>query len=135
MERSGRFTNWLNTSTGGFSAYKFTTSGVNDNIALWTPSDTLDYNAANPFRSLRANYALPSIDEWHKAAYYDSNLNTYYDYPTSSNTAPTEVADGTLPGTAVYNGQPGPADVKNASGLSPFGVMGLGGNVLELQET
>jgi formylglycine-generating enzyme required for sulfatase activity len=33
---AARFVNWLNTSTGGTEAYKFTTSGVNDNIALWT---------------------------------------------------------------------------------------------------
>ena len=30
---AARFTNWLNTSTGGSAAYKFTTNGVNDNIA------------------------------------------------------------------------------------------------------
>lgn len=68
---AARFTNWLNTSTGGFAAYKFTTAGVNDNIALWTPAETLDYDAANPFRSLRANYVLPNFNEWYKAAYYD----------------------------------------------------------------
>jgi len=130
-----RFTNWMNTSTGGFAAYKFTTSGVNANIALWTPAETLDYNAANPFRSLRANYVLPNHDEWYKAAYFDPTTNTYYDYATGSNTAPTAVASGTSPGTAVYNGQIGAADVNNAGGLSPFGVMGLGGNVWEWQET
>jgi formylglycine-generating enzyme len=134
---AARFTNWLNISTGGFAAYKFTTSGVNDNIALWTASDTLDYNAANPFRSLRANYVLPSVDEWYKAAYYDPNTSTYYDYPTGSNSVPTAVAGGTLAGTAVYSqpSSPGPADVNNAGGLSPFGVMGLGGNVFEWEET
>ncbi len=49
---AARFVNWLNTSTGGFNAYKFTTGGVNDNIALWTAADTLDYVAANPYRSM-----------------------------------------------------------------------------------
>ena len=130
-----RFTNWLNTSTGGFAAYKFTTSGVNDNIALWTPAETEDYNSANPFRSLRSNYFLPNFNEWYKAAYFDPTTNTYFDYPTGSNTAPTAVPSGTLPDRAVYNGQSGPADVNNAGGLSPFGVMGLGGNVWEWEET
>jgi formylglycine-generating enzyme required for sulfatase activity len=134
---AARFVNWLNTSTGSLPAYKFTTSGVNDNIALWTPVDTLDYNAANPFRSLRTNYVLPNFDEWYKAAYYDPNTSTYYDFATGSNTAPTPVAGGTIAGTAVYSQpfEPGPADVNNAGGLSPFGVMGLVGNVQELQET
>jgi len=39
---AARFVNWLNTSTGGFAAYNFTTSGVNDNIAVWTAADTAD---------------------------------------------------------------------------------------------
>jgi predicted XRE-type DNA-binding protein len=44
LERSGTLHKLANTSSGGFAAYKFTTSGVNDNIALWTPADTLDYD-------------------------------------------------------------------------------------------
>ena len=132
---AARFVNWLNTSTGGFAAYKFTTSGVNDDIALWTTADTLDYDSANPYRSKRATYVLPSYNEWYKAAYYDPSNSTYYDYTTGSNTAPTAVASGTGAGTAVYNGQSGPADVTQAGGLSPYGVMGLGGNVREWEES
>ncbi|MEI6525956.1 MAG: hypothetical protein WCP62_07995, partial [Planctomycetota bacterium] len=75
---AARFVNWLNTSTGGFAAYNFTTGGVNDDIALWTAADTLDYDAANPYRSLRATYVLPSYNEWYKAAYYNPTNSTYY---------------------------------------------------------
>ncbi|MFM7926788.1 MAG: hypothetical protein ACKO9Q_03665 [Pirellula sp.] len=76
---AARVVNWLNTSTGGFAAYKFKTSGVNDNIALWTASDTLDYDASNPYRSKRATYVLPSYNEWYKAAYYKGgNLSAGY---------------------------------------------------------
>ncbi len=135
---AARFVNWLSTSTGGFAAYKFTTSGVNDNIALWTPVDTLDFDAANPFRSLRANYVLPSVDEWYKAAYYDPSSATYFDFPTGSNTAPAPVRGGTTADTAVYQQfftATGPADINNAGGLSPYGIMGLGGNVYEWEET
>ncbi len=139
---AARFVNWLNTSTGGFPAYKFTTGGVNDNLALWSPADTLDYDPANRFRSKRATYVLPSADEWFKAAYYDPNyggpgVGGYWNYPTGSDATPTPVASGTLPETAVY-GQPfaqGPADIFNAGGLSPFGVMALGGNAREWDET
>ena len=134
---AARFVNWLNTSTGGFAAYKFTTSGVNDDIALWTAADTLDYQAANPYRSKRATYVLPSYNEWYKAAYYDPSNSTYYDFPTGSNTAPTAVSSGTGSGEAVY-GQTfvqGPADVDQSGGLSPYGVMGLGGNVFEWEES
>jgi sulfatase modifying factor 1 len=141
---AARFINWLNTSNSGFAAYKFTTGGVNDNIALWTSSDTLDYDASNPYRSKRATYVLPSYNEWYKAAYYKGgSLNAgYWIYTTGSNTVPTPVASGTgfdINGNkvneAVYNGQSGPADVTQASGLSPYGVTGAGGNVAEWEES
>lgn len=133
---AARFVNWLNTSTGNQAAYKFTTSGVNDDIAFWTSGDA-GYDASNPYRNSLAKYFLPSYNEWYKAAFYNPTNSTWYDYANGSNTAPTPVASGTTADTAVYN-QPvpqGPADVDQAGGLSPYGVMGLGGNVLEWDET
>ena len=137
---AARFVNWLNTSTGNQAAYKFTTSGVNDNIDGWTSADTADYDSSNPYRSIRAKYVLPSYKEWYKAAYYDSNKSGgagYWDYATGSDIAPTAVASGTGAGTAVYYQlfDQGPADVMLAGGLSPYGVMGLGGNVFEWEES
>ncbi len=126
---AARFVNWLNTSSGGFAAYTFTTPGTNDNIALWTPADTLDYDPTNQFRSLRSNYVLPSSNEWYKAAYYDPSAGTYYVYATGSNTVPTNVTGGTAANTAVYYTPPTtnpPADITNAVGLSPYGIMGMG---------
>jgi formylglycine-generating enzyme required for sulfatase activity len=133
---AARFVNWLNTSTGNQAAYKFATgSGVNDDIALWTSGDA-GFDASNPYRNSLAKYFLLSYNEWYKAAYYNPNNSTYYDFANGSNTAPTAVASGTADNTAVYNGQAGgPADVTNAGGLSPYGVMGLGGNVAEWEES
>ena len=136
---AARFVNWLNTSTGNQAAYKFTNTGVNDDIALWA-SDDAGYDVNNKYRNSLAKYVLPSYNEWYKAAYYDPNKSGgagYYDYATGSNSAPTAVASGTGTGTAVYGqsfGQ-GPADVTQAGGLSPYGVMGLGGNVFEWEES
>jgi formylglycine-generating enzyme len=139
---AARFVNWLNTSTGGFAAYKFdlTSTGVNDDIIQWAISDAADYDPSNPLRSKRAKYVLPSMDEWYKAAYFNPSNNSYYDYTTGSNTAPTSVASGDGTGVngnneVVYQGQAGPADVNQAGGLSAFGVMGLGGNVWEWEES
>lgn len=136
--QAARFVNWLNISTGSYAAYKFTTGGVNDDIALWAVSDTLDYDASNPYRSKRARYVLPSYNEWYKAAYYNPNDSTYYDYANGSNTAPIAVVSGTTANNAVFTGNgvtpTGPADVDQAGGLSPYGVMGLGGNVAEWEE-
>ena len=137
---AARFVNWLNTSTGGFAAYKFTTGGSNANIALWTATDTLDYDASNLYRSKRAKYVLPSTNEWYKAAYYNPNDSTYYNFANGLDTRPTAVISGTASNTAVYTqsgeaSPTGPADVTNAGGLSPYGVMGLNGNAREWEES
>ena len=141
-----RFVNWLNTSQGHQAAYKFGTQPgdvgytANSNILLWNVSDP-GFNAANPFRNSLAHYFLPSVGEWYKAAYYDPNANDgaggYWNFPTGSDTEPTPVASGTAAGTAVYlqSLRQGPADITLAGGLSPYGVMGLGGIVHEWVET
>ena len=132
---AARFVNWLNTSSGGFAAYNFTTTGVNDNITPWTAFEMQDFDLSNPYRSLRANYVLPSMDEWYKAAYYNPLTSTYSNFATGSDTAPSAVASGTAANTAVYGGQAGPANIMSAGGLSPYGIMGMGGNVWEYEET
>jgi sulfatase modifying factor 1 len=138
---AARFVNWLNTQKGFAPAYKYANSTITTDLTPWTVSDTLDYDASNPYRSKRANFFLPSFNEWYKAAYYDPNksgADKYWDYPQGSDSAPTQTPGGTTQGTAVYNyttGNNGIADVTNAGGLSPYGVMGLGGNVTEWEES
>jgi hypothetical protein len=143
---AARFTNWLNTSQGLPPAYKFSKQpgeagyNANANIELWVAGDSV-YDAANPFRSSQAQYFLPSAHEWYKAAYYDPSANGgaggYWNFPTGSDTVPLSVASGTDPATAVFlqTFDQGPADITQAGGLSPYGVMGLGGNVEEWEET
>jgi sulfatase modifying factor 1 len=137
---AARFVNWLNTSQGFLPAYKFTTLpgddgyDANQNISLWVAGDA-GFSSANPFRNTLAHYFLPSVDEWYKAAYFDPTSGVYHNYPTGSDSAPTSVVSGTAAGTAVYEGQPGPADITLAGGLSPYGTMGQGGNVYEWEET
>ncbi len=143
---AARFVNWLNQSQGYPMAYKFATQpgdprySANENLQLWTSAD-VGYDSFNRFRNTQARYVLPSIDEWYKAAFYDpeagQGAGAYWDYPTGSNRTPTPVRRGTDAGTAVYlqNEQIGPADVEDAGGLSPYGVMGMGGNVWDMLET
>jgi len=137
---AARFVNWLNTSAGSTPAYKFALQpgdvgyNANANIELWTIGDA-GYNPDNLYRNSLARYFLPSAHEWYKAAYYDPVAGVYYDYPTGSDSVPTPVASGTAAGTAVYNGQAGPADITLAGGLSLYGTMGQGGNVYEWEET
>jgi formylglycine-generating enzyme required for sulfatase activity len=127
-----KFVNWLNTSTGSAPAYKL---DGGDNFQLWQSGDA-GYDPNNLYRNSLATYFLPSMDEWYKAAYYDAGGESYYDYPTGSDFPPTAVASGTEAGTAVYKSiTTVPADITLAGGLSPYGTMGQGGNVLEWQET
>ncbi len=129
---AAQFVNWLNTSTGSTPAYKF----VGGNFQLWSPGDT-GFDPNNLFRNADARYFLPSADEWYKAAYYDPTSGTYFNYSAGSNSVPAPVASGTAANTAVYL-QPlnqGPADIMLAGGLSPYGTMGQGGNVWEMEET
>jgi len=134
---AARFVNWLNTSNGYQAAYNFTSTGVNDNIALWSSVAAWQQDGENLFRHKDAHFWLPSMDEWYKAAFYNPVTSAYVDYATADGSVPTAVASGTGANTAVYNqsfGQ-GPADITLAGGLSAFGVMGLNGNVWEWEET
>jgi sulfatase modifying factor 1 len=135
---AARFVNWLNTSTGHMPAYKYNpwATSAQDGISLWQSSD-VGYDASNPYRNRLAKYFLPSYNEWYKAAYYSPIDSTYYVFPNGSNMAPTPVASGTGANEAVYGHSyyHGPADVDKAGGLSPYGVMGLGGNVDEWEES
>ena len=139
---AARFINWLNTSQGFPGAYKFSTTpadpdyDANENIELWADGDD-GYDPSNPFRNRLAKYFLPSVHEWHKAAYFDSVASSYWDFATGSNVAPTAVSNGTAENTAVYHqGDAGhPANITQAGGLSPYGMMAMSGNVWEWDET
>ena len=134
---AARFVNWLNTSEGYQAAYRFDTDGIDDNLSVWDSNEAWQVGGENLFRHKNAKYWLPSVDEWYKAAYYDPNTSSYYDYPTLSGTIPTAVSGGTGANTAVYDQSltSGPANVTEAGGLSAYGVMGLGGNAMEWNET
>lgn len=134
---AARFVNWLNVSSGYAPAYKFGTNPQVQGFELWLPTDP-GFDPNNLFRNRLANYVLPSTDEWYKAAYYDSENEVYYDYPTGSDIPPTPVAQGTEKDTAVFMQEilgTQPADITQAGGLSPFGTMAQGGNIEEWQET
>jgi sulfatase modifying factor 1 len=140
---AARFVNWLNTSNGFQAAYQFTTQpgdggyNPNENLTVWISGDAWQLGGENLFRHKDAHYFLPSEDEWYKAAYYDGNTSTYFDYANGKDTAPTAVASGTGADTAVYDQSfaTGPADIMNAGSLSPYGTMAQNGNVEEWAES
>ncbi len=140
---AARFVNWLNTSSGYEPAYKFVEvpaggrgGGTVLEFALWEPGDP-GYNPNNQFRNSLAQYVLPSSDEWYKAAYYDTETDSYFFFPTAGGVDPVAVASGTAAGTAVFQQDfaAGPADIMLAGGPGPNGTVAQGGNVGEWLET
>ena len=130
------FVNFLNTSSGKTAAYDLSWSGTDWSMALWSSEQAWTAGGTNLYRNKNAFYFLPSENEWYKAAYYNPAGSNYFLYPTASSSVPTAVASGTNAGSAVYNGVASvPAIVDSAGGLSPYGTMGQGGNVWELNES
>jgi len=98
-------------------------------------------------RTPGAKWFLPSEDEWYKAAYYKGGGTNagYWDYPTSSDTAPgQDMADASGNNANYYTA---PYVLPIASGKyttvagefqnsdSPYGTFDQGGNVWEWNET
>jgi formylglycine-generating enzyme required for sulfatase activity len=131
------FVNFLNTDRGLTPAYDLSWDGESWSMNLWTSADAWQLGGENLYRHKDAFYFLPSEDEWFKAAYYKGGGASagYWDYPTQENAPPTAVPSGVLAGTAVYDGQSGPAEVFNNGGLSPYGSRGMGGNAAEWTES
>jgi formylglycine-generating enzyme required for sulfatase activity len=137
---SCRFANWLQngqptgsqgTGTTETGAYTLTTGGMNNNTIV---------------RNTNWKYAVTSEDEWYKAAYYKGGgTNTgYWDYPTSSDTAPgRDMADASGNNTNYIAAHDvGPIDPGKHTTLagefqlsdSPYGTFDQGGNVYEWNE-
>jgi formylglycine-generating enzyme required for sulfatase activity len=133
-----RFANWLengqltgaqgNTTTEG-GAYTITAAGITANSIT---------------RNSGASIFLTSEDEWYKAAYYNAVGTSYFDYPASSNTAPTctaptgaaNSANCDAPGSNASDADvDAPTIVGSFTGSpGPFGSFDQGGNITEWNE-
>jgi len=126
-----RFANWMNNGQGNGD----TETGAYTLGPLGPGAEPINGNSIT--RNPGATVFLPSESEWYKAAYYNPGTNSYYLYPTSSNTTPTGSAPTALPNHANFNPD-GPAtltDVGAYSGTtSPYGAFDMGGNVFQYNE-
>jgi sulfatase modifying factor 1 len=99
---AARFANWMaNGQPSGAQSSTTTEDGaypLNGATSGTAPAE----NAINPNTTAAPAFALPTENEWYKAAYYDPTLaggsGGYYLYATKSNTAPGN--DATSPTTA-----------------------------------
>jgi formylglycine-generating enzyme required for sulfatase activity len=121
-----RFANWMNNGQGSgdteTGAYTITLQGMSNNSIA---------------RNLGATIVLPSLDEWHKAAYYDAVSTSYFDWPTGSNaqticSTPTGTANRANCGSVVGN-----LTIKGSytGSAGPYGTFDQGGNVWEMVDS
>ncbi len=135
---AARFANWMHNGQP---------MGAQDSTTTEDGSYFLDGAVQNPeytpvVRKAGATWVVPNIDEWHKAAYHknDGDTGNYYEYPTSSDTAPTAVYTDPDPGnTATWNGGLGAPYYVTEVGAhensaSPYGTFDQGGNFYEWME-
>lgn len=138
---AARFANWVMTGDTENGFYTFTDTSTLASQGTHGPDQHNGHNWV----------ALPSHDEWYKAAFHknDGTTGNYYLYPTSSDDTPvvaTATATGDIanPGANVANynfganwdgtGTLGHVTSVGSAGLdsaSPYGTFDQGGNVLE----
>jgi formylglycine-generating enzyme required for sulfatase activity len=136
-----RFSNWLNNGQPTGPQNASTTEDGAYALNGYTGDDgrTIQRNAS-------ARWVVPSEDEWYKAAYHknDGVTGNYFDYPTSSDTAPgRDMADASGNNANHYGGSgPWPIDSPYYTTVagefqlsdSPYGTFDQGGNVFEWNE-
>ena len=96
-------------------------------------------------RNVGAIWALTSEDEWYKAAYYHGATNTYYDFPTGTDTTPNNNLPSSDTGNSAnffdndYTTGDNQLPLTDAgaylSSTSPYGTFDQGGNVAEWNES
>jgi sulfatase modifying factor 1 len=125
-----RFANWLNNGQGNSD----TEMGAYTLGPLGPFGVPVNGNAIT--RNAGAKVFLPSENEWYKAAYYNPATNSYFQYPTNSNVAPTAEAPPGGSNSANYNSVVGNlTDVgANTQTKSPYNAFDMGGNVFEWNE-
>jgi formylglycine-generating enzyme required for sulfatase activity len=89
---AARFANWLDNGQPLGPSGPSTTENGAYNLNGKTSGQSVSRNTVNPNTGATVSFALPTENEWYKAAYYSPMLNNgkggYYTYATQSNTAP-----------------------------------------------
>ncbi len=124
-----RFTNWLHNGQPSGSQNTATTERGVYNVP--------DRDDSSLFidlpRSTNARWALPSEDEWYKAAYHQpasqgGDSDNYWLYPTSSNIAPTTAQ-------ANFDNPSGFTSAVGSYAANYYGVFDMAANVFEWTDT
>jgi formylglycine-generating enzyme required for sulfatase activity len=142
---AARFTNWLHNGQPTGDQNNTTTEDGAYKLNIYSTLDINIYTGLYVVRNAGAKWAMPTENEWYKAAYYSGIDGIYYDYPTQSNTKPSNVgSDGYIdPGNHAnywdYSNTIGPPYNRTNVGefensASAYGTFDQGGNVEEWNE-
>ncbi len=139
---AARFCNWLhNGQPTGAQSLSTTEDG-----SYYLNGATTDAQLAVITRKPNATWVIPSEDEWYKAAYHknDGVTGNYWDYPTGTNSVPSNDLINPDPGNNA-NFRQGDFTIGSPSWRtsvgefensdSPYGTFDQGGNMLEWNET
>jgi len=143
---AARFANWLHNGQPGLVTPVGQDLNSTEDGAYFLNGATDDADLLAVLREADWTWAITSEDEWYKAAYHknDGDSNNYFDYPTSSDTAPSN--DLTTPDdgnnatfydngyytidSPYYRTEVGEHEESN----SPYDTFDQGGNVWEWNE-
>ena len=146
---AARFANWLHNGqpTGQLTGNPAQDAGLTEDGSYYLDGATSNAALLLIVREPDATWVIPSEDEWYKAAYHYNNGVTgdYYDYPTSSDSVPSNllgnptdpgnnatfrVGEFTI-GSPYYRTEVGAHENSD----SPYATFDQGGNVWEWNET
>lgn len=139
---SARFANWLQNGQPGLGGPAVPQNAASTEDGAYTLNGAISSAALNAVtRNAGATIFIPSENEWYKAAYYNPSTSSYFQYPTSSNTTPSNayVDAGNNANFGNRSGytttSPYLTDVGHFSmSASPYGTFDQGGNVWEWNE-
>ena len=127
---AARFANWLHNGTPGLADIPVPQDeNSTEDGAYYLNGNTSDSALMAVTRESDWQWAIPSEDEWYKAAHHknDGVTGNYFDYPTSSDSVDTSMANygGSVQHTTESGAYPYP---------SPYDTFDQGGNVWEWHE-
>jgi formylglycine-generating enzyme required for sulfatase activity len=117
-----RLANWLHNGQGDGDTE---TGSYNLSLGAWVT------------REPGATWVLASQDEWHKAAYYDPDTESYWEYPNGRDsidypTDETTPREHNFGGSMIgWQGNVYFTSIGETTGYSAYGVFDMGGNVEE----